>query len=1152
MITLLSLAHRSRTVAFLFFFFLSTLFTGAIISEEGLAAPLTFTSPAQGSSVDGPNFRQAQLFSPEYLKQRTYTTSVSPKWIGKTDRFWYSFRTSTGTRYHLVDPNAKTKVALFDHQRLASDLSQALKKPLDGSNLSLGSAKIDEDGKKLSFVMEKTKFELELATGELVDLGEASKEELSRRRSRGSRRGSSSQRGSNPPEKDPRAHRNFSPDRTAYLFVQEFNLYYVEASDEVKEEIKAIDVRLKKEKAEKKAAEKSGSTKVESGKQEEEQDSGKKDSGKKDSDEKDSDKKDSDKKDSDKKDSDKKDSDKKDSDKKVSDKKDSDKKDSDKKVSDKKDSDKKVSDKKDSDKKDSDKKDSDKKDSDKKDSDKKVSDKKDSDKKVSDKKVSDKKVSDKKDSDKKVSDKKDSDKKDSDKKVSDEKDSDEKDSDKKNEKKVDEREKWADDIDESQAIQLTDDGEEKYEFSRRRSSRRGSEVQLEEDELLELLQAGEAGAFREDDDESVREEKGSTEEKGGKGEEGKKEKEKPKSRPSVNWAPDSSAFQVTRRDSRGVAELYLVNSLSEPRPTLEKFEYSLPGEEKITTSEIHIFDRNRKKFFPIERKWKDEGYQNLHWPRTPASDPDSDDSDVEPDVTGSGDELRFLRRDRLLRNVELCSIDVRTGEGEVLLEDGFVGANIAPKSVRYLKKRNEMIWWSERSGWGHFYLHDIDGEFKNAITSGSFRASQIVEVDEDKGLLYFKGNGREAGENIYFQHLYRIFLDGTGLTLMDPGNANHRSVLSPTRNFVLDNCSRIDMAPISLICSADGTEVMELEEADLSRLTKAGWKMPETFTFKAADGVTDLYGNMWKPFDFDPSKKYPIIAEVYPGPQTEGVSHSFSASNGRQQLAQIGFIVVQLGHRGGTPGRSKAYHSYGYFNLRDYGLADKKAGIEQLAERLPFIDIRRVGIFGHSGGGFMTAAALLQEPYNDFFKVGVASSGNHDNNVYGRHWAERYHGLKEVAVKEEKKTKGKEQGSDESEKKSARADDDEQKKEIVKDEGKEKKEEEDKDKDKDKDKGKAKTQFEIHVPTNAELAENLKGNLLLVHGDMDSNVHPAGTMRLVDALIKANKRFDMLILPGKRHGYGEYSSYFTQRKWEFFAEHLLGDHQPGANIMEKD
>jgi dipeptidyl aminopeptidase/acylaminoacyl peptidase len=350
---------------------------------------------------------------------------------------------------------------------------------------------------------------------------------------------------------------------------------------------------------------------------------------------------------------------------------------------------------------------------------------------------------------------------------------------------------------------------------------------------------------------------------------------------------------------------------------------------------------------------------------------------------------------------------------------------------------------------------------------------------------------------------------------------------------------------------------MDLEKADLSRLFEVGWKMPETFTVKAADGVTDLYGNLWKPFDFDSSKKYPIIAHVYPGPQQEGLNHTFLALNVNQQLAQLGFIVIQVGHRGGAPTRSKAYHSYSYGNLRDYGLADKKSAIEQLAARRPWIDIDRVGIFGHSGGGFMSAAAVLQKPYNDFFKAAVASAGNHDNNIYNSTWAERYHGLKEVpteaaaakavAAGTSGQGAGKKMGSSAPDGRAADVKTnrgDAEKGQDKKDLGQQKEE-----------KGAAKSppqpHFEIKVPTNAELAENLKGHLLLVHGEIDNNVHPANTMRLVDALIKANKRFDMLILPGKRHAFGDYQPYFQQRMWDFFVEHLIGERQTSANIYEK-
>ncbi len=439
---------------------------------------------------------------------------------------------------------------------------------------------------------------------------------------------------------------------------------------------------------------------------------------------------------------------------------------------------------------------------------------------------------------------------------------------------------------------------------------------------------------------------------------------KAKMRAPAVWAADSKSFYITRSDSRGVKELFVINSLASPRPTLEKYKYPLPGEEDTPRTELYIYARDAKKLTRVPTKWKDESYRNLHWGKTP-------------------DELRFVRGDRLLRHIELCSMNVITGEVKCLIAEGFENANVAYQPPRYLDETNEMIWWSERSGWGHFYLYERDGKLKNAITAGPFRAASIVDVDAKNRKIYFTGNGREPGESIYYQHLYSIHFDGTGLMLMDPGAANHRSVLSPSKQYVVDTHSRVDQAPISVLRQADGREVLLLEKADLTRLSEAGWKMPETFVVKAADGVTDLYGNLWKPFDFDPTRKYPIIVHVYPGPQQEGTTHTFSAVTGEQQLAQLGFLVIQVGHRGGAPTRSKAYHSFGYFNLRDYGLADKKSAIEQLAARHPFVDLDRVGIYGHSGGGFMTAAAMLQKPYNEFFKVGVATSGNHDNNIYG-------------------------------------------------------------------------------------------------------------------------------------------------------------------------
>ncbi len=679
---------------------------------------------------------------------------------------------------------------------------------------------------------------------------------------------------------------------------------------------------------------------------------------------------------------------------------------------------------------------------------------------------------------------------------------------------------------------------------------------------------------------------------------------------SVNWSPDSKSFYATRRDTRNIQELYLVNALSEPRPTLRSYDYPMPGEDAIRKSELYVFHPERKELLRVIPKWKDETYSQISW-------------------RDGTDTLRFMRRDRLLRNAEYVEYDIRTGDAKVLLSEGFEAAYLDMQPVRYLEKTDEIIWWSERSGWGHFYLYSKDGELKNAITSGPFRASSIVEVDEDNRVIYFRGNARESDENVYYEHLYCVRFDGTGLKLMDPGNANHRSSMSPSKQYVVDNCSRIDMAPVSILRDADGNEVMKLEEMDTARLEEAGWRMPETFTVKAADGVTDLYGNMWKPFDFDPKKKYPVIAHVYPGPQQEGTSHTFSATSGNQQLAQLGFIVIQVGHRGGTPTRGKAYHSHGYFNLRDYGLEDKKFAIEQLADMHSYVDATRVGIYGHSGGGFMSAAALMREPYNDFFKVAVSSAGNHDNNIYNNSWSERYHGLREVREEDEDEEDDDSQDGDDNDGDDSDQDQDDQNQNDQDDQDQDDDDQDDDDQDdgdrnddddnddQDDDDGDAaqdqddqdgksqdddsktevsvateangeeakeenaesaepklskeeaeakaayesklkealddlaKVKFEIDVPSNVDIAENLKGHLLLVHGDMDNNVHPGNTVRLVDALIKANKRFDMLMIPGKAHGFGDAQGYFTQRMWEYFSEHLLEDYQDSADIYSK-
>ena len=583
----------------------------------------------------------------------------------------------------------------------------------------------------------------------------------------------------------------------------------------------------------------------------------------------------------------------------------------------------------------------------------------------------------------------------------------------------------------------------------------------------------------------------------------------PRVRANVVWSPDSKAFAVQRSDSRHVKELYLVDVLADPRPVLRSYKYAMPGEDSVAQQELLVFRRGAGQLTKVNvDKWKDQRLFDIHWP------------------TGS-DKLRLVRRDRLQRNLELIEVDVASKAIKPLLTEATENAYLERQNVRYVKSGGDFIWFSERTGWGHYYLYDHDGNLKNTITSGPWRAEAIVEVDSVRRTLWFAAVGREKGEWPYYRHTYRVPVDGGAVQLLDAGDATHQARLSPSRRFIVDTYSRIDQVPQSVLRDANGAKVMDLETMDVSRLQELGWKAPERFMVKAADGVTDIYGNMWKPFDFDPNKKYPIVAHVYPGPQTEQVTFPFTAVPVQQQMAQLGFIVIQIGNRGGSPQRSNAYHSFGYYNLRDYGLADKKAGIEQLAARHSFIDINRVGIYGHSGGGFMTAAALLQPPYNEFFKVGVSSAGNHDNNVYNQNWSEQHHGLREervlkstIASNQQQRGRGNRgnQGQAAAQQLEQKASTD------------------------SLDSSMYVTRFAIDVPDNAELAANLKGKLLLVHGDMDNNVHPAGTIRLVNALIKANKRFDLMIMPGKPHGFGDMQPYFNRMMMEYFSEHLIGDY----------
>jgi dipeptidyl-peptidase 4 len=561
---------------------------------------------------------------------------------------------------------------------------------------------------------------------------------------------------------------------------------------------------------------------------------------------------------------------------------------------------------------------------------------------------------------------------------------------------------------------------------------------------------------------------------------------------TINWSKDSKKFAVVRRDERKVNDLWVINALSNPRPTLETYRYAMPGEPNVPQPQIEVFDVATKGRVKVKaNRFKDEALQ-IEPARASALARDKEHTEPRW-VSDTSDKLYFTRNSRDLHKVDLCVADTATGEVKTLVEER-LNVYIETRPVRLINGGQELIWWSERDGWAHYYLYDGNGTLKRQITSGEYVSDEVLSVDDKARTMVFTAVGHESGEDPYYVHAYRVGLDGGTPKLLDAGDFSHAVTINDSGKYFVDTASRVNAVPKSVLYDANGTPVGDLESTDVTAMVEAGFKFPEPFKVKADDGITDIYGVMYKPFDFDPAKKYPIIAFVYPGPQTESVTKVFSPKSQNIALAQFGFIVIEVGNRGGNPNRSKWYHSFGYGNLRDYGLADKKAAIEQLAKRHPFIDIDRVGITGHSGGGFMSTAAMLVYP--DFFKVAVSESGNHENNIYNNTWSEKNHGIKEI----------------------------------------------------DEPDGEAK--FEFSIDKNSELAKNLKGHLMLTTGDIDDNVHMTNTLRMADALIKANKRFDFFMLPGLRHSYQPEQDYFFWVRSDYFCRWLLGKEADSVDIVE--
>lgn len=557
------------------------------------------------------------------------------------------------------------------------------------------------------------------------------------------------------------------------------------------------------------------------------------------------------------------------------------------------------------------------------------------------------------------------------------------------------------------------------------------------------------------------------------------------------WSPDSRHIAVMRWDMAPLKDFWVINSLTQPRPTLETYKYQMPGEPG-PKGHLYVFSTSDW----TSRQVKINAFKDQDLIMQPDVRTTDDQFDEFYGSRWLGDDNGFYltRMSRDLKRMDICYVGVDSDSTRTVISER-MNTYVESRQTRLLDGGRKMIHWSERNGWANLYLYNADGTLIRNLTEGAYHVDDVLAVNEKDGYVLFRACGKEKGENPYQMHVYRVSLQGGEPKMLDIPDMNIDAIASDDGKYFIANYSRVDYKPVSALFDAAGKKVCDLGEADFSLLFAAGYKFPERFKVKAADGITDLYGAIYKPFDFDSTKVYPICDYVYPGPQVEANNISWSRGFTRtDRLAQLGFIVITVGNRGGHPDRSKWYHNYGYGNLRDYGLEDQKYAIQQLGARYSWIDLNRVGIHGHSGGGFMSTAAMLKYP--DFFKAAVSCAGNHDNSIYNRWWSEQHHGITEKV----------EAGD---------------------------------------------TTFVYSIETNPEIASNLKGHLMLVHGDIDNNVHPANTIRVVNALIRANKRFDMLILPGQRHGFGDMNEYFFWRMADYYCEWLMGSSKRDeVNIKE--
>lgn len=554
----------------------------------------------------------------------------------------------------------------------------------------------------------------------------------------------------------------------------------------------------------------------------------------------------------------------------------------------------------------------------------------------------------------------------------------------------------------------------------------------------------------------------------------------PQAKPIGEWIEDSHKFFLIREDKRSVETMSIVKNLSTPRPKLRTYKFAMPGDTGVIQYDAYIVDADSSKIYDVDlAKYPD---QEIETPRFSG-------------YVKTKDYIYFIRRPRTNEVVELCRVNIHNHQVSTIISD-----NCSPRlneqlfNYKLINKEKEILWWSERSGKGSYYLYSKDGELKNKVTPEKFVAGNIINLDDSVSrTMIVEGYGGEKNVNPHYKMYYKVSLDKPNRSiLLTPGNGEHAIDFSPDKKIFIDTYSRMDQAPIFELRNDKGKLITEIARADLSELYKVGWREPDVVKFTAADSTTALYGVVYTPFNVEEDKKYPIISNVYPGPQMDLVPQKFSLDdNYNQSLSQLGFVVVNTAYRGSGPYRGRDFYIFGQQNLRDYTLPDDKAVIKQVANKYPFADIDCVGIYGHSGGGFVAATAMLTDP--DFYKVGVAASGNYDNNIYTRWWGETFHGVTE-------------------------------KRDSI-----------------------GNITFESNIPTTVELAKNLKGDLLLITGDEDINVHPANTFRLVKALMDANKRFDMMVFPGIGHGLG--NKYYINLIRYYFVENLLGKKIDNIDII---